>query len=128
MGRYKQKPIKSPLTTNFCPRCEHENSPNVKFCSSCWLPLDVEVAMDDLRNPEQPEQPSHQPPQQPTEQPKSGVTNIINNYAVPQTIRKFNFASVFTIILTVSLLIIVGLVAWKTGAIQHIIDVFRSLL
>lgn len=87
------------------------------------------LLMHDLRNPEQPEQPVT-PPQQPTEQPKSGVTNIINNYSqgVPMQLKRFNFASVFAIILTVSLLIIVGLVAWNTGAIQHIINVFRSLL
>lgn len=84
------------------------------------------LLMHDLRNPKGTLPP--QPEQQVTE--KAGVTNIINNYpqGIPMTLKRFNFASIFATVVMVIFLIILGVVLWKSGALQHIYDVFRSLL
>lgn len=82
------------------------------------------LLMRDLRNPKVP-----LPLQQPEQQVKDGaIVNNIYNYAVPQTMGRFRFASVYAIITMVIFLIILGVVLWKTGALTHIIDAFRSLL
>ena len=80
------------------------------------------MLMHDLRNPEQPDQSSEKPIQQPS----GAVTNIVNY--PPMATNQFHFASVLAIILTVSLLIIAGMLLWKTGAIDYLIETFRSLI
>lgn len=44
----KTKPKKSLLMPKICPRCHAENNTNAQFCEQCYLPLDVEVAMDEM--------------------------------------------------------------------------------
>ena len=80
------------------------------------------LLMHDLRNPEPQEQHVK------TEQKDGAIVNNIYNYAVPTTLKRFNFASVFAIVVMVIFLIALGIFLWKTGAIQHIIDTFRSLI
>jgi hypothetical protein len=74
------------------------------------------MLIHDLRNPEQPEPVT--------------ISNIVNYppQAVPTQLKRFNFASVMTIILTVSILIIAGVLLWKTGAIEYLIETCRSLM
>ena len=45
--KIKEKEIKNKLTAKICPRCNSKNTFNDKYCSKCWLPLDVKTAMDD---------------------------------------------------------------------------------
>jgi hypothetical protein len=90
------------------------------------------MLMHDLRNPEQPEQPSQQQSQQPTTQGTIPVISNIVNYPpmpnVPMRSNKLHFASIYAIIVIVTLLIIAGVLLWKTGAIDYLIETCRSLL
>jgi integrase len=42
------KPKKSILMPKECPRCHAENNYNAQFCEQCYLPIDVEVAMEEM--------------------------------------------------------------------------------
>ena len=85
------------------------------------------LLMHDLRNPKEP-----LPQQQPeVNKSKDGaIVNNIYNYpqGIPMTLKRFNFASIFATVVVVIFLIILGVVLWKSGALQHIYDVFRSLM
>lgn len=91
------------------------------------------MLMHDLRNPEQPEQPvtPQQPIQQPTQQGTPAVISNIVNYppsqGVPMQLKRFRFASIPAIIITVTLLIIAGLLLWKTGALDYLVQMFYNL-
>lgn len=41
------------LDVRVCPRCQERNSINVKYCNKCWLPLDVETAMEEMKHKEE---------------------------------------------------------------------------
>lgn len=41
-------PKKSLLMPKVCPRCHAENNTNAQFCEQCYLPLEVDVAMDEM--------------------------------------------------------------------------------
>jgi len=56
----KQKGLKNGVEENkkildvrVCPRCQERNSINVKYCNKCWLPLDVETAMEEMKHKEE---------------------------------------------------------------------------
>lgn len=67
-----------------------------------------------------------------SEQTKDGlVTNIINNYStgVPQQLHTtFGFISIMKIIIGVGVLCAIGYFLLRIGAIDNIINAFRSLL
>ena len=48
-GDKPPEPVKSKLQPKVCPRCNNENTPRAEYCSQCWLPLNVEVAMDEMK-------------------------------------------------------------------------------
>ena len=80
------------------------------------------LLMHDLRNPKVPLEPQ-QPEQEVTE--TAGITNIINNYPAGT---RFNYANPIAIITMVIFLIILGILLWRTGALQYIYNTFWSLL
>lgn len=63
--------------------------------------------------------------QKPNEQKQGTFVNNVYNYGTGQ---KFKFSNVLTIAVTVIVLTIVGLLLWKSGAIEYIIDILRSLI
>lgn len=93
-----------------------------------------QMLMEDLKSSKVPLQPQPEQPmqqvQQPPQQQGAPITNIVNYppMQVPMILKRFNFASVFAIVVMVIFLTILGVVLWRTGALQHIYDVFRSLL
>jgi hypothetical protein len=86
------------------------------------------MLMQDLRHPEQPEVIPQQVPQQQTV-PQAGVPQQISNIVnyppgVPQQLgRRYHFASMFAIIVMVVMLIVAGVLLWKFGVIQHIMEI-----
>ena len=48
-GNKPPEPVKSKLQPKMCPRCNNENLPSAQYCKQCWLPLDVAVAMDEMK-------------------------------------------------------------------------------
>lgn len=89
------------------------------------------MLMHDLRNPEKPEPVTQQQPiQQPNALPQN-ISNIVNyppSKGVPMQLKRFHFASILTIIVTVTLLIIAGLLLWKTGALTYLVQMFHNLV
>lgn len=84
------------------------------------------MLMHDLRHPEQPEVIPNQIPQQPTTGVPQQISNIVNyppTAGVPTTMgRRYHFASMFAIIVMVVLLIVAGVLLWKFGVIQHLMQ------
>ena len=67
-------------------------------------------------------------PQPEVNKSKDGqIVNNIYNYAVPQTMGRFRFASIYAIITTVVLLTIAGVLLWKTGVISYLIELIGGL-
>jgi len=75
--------------------------------------------------PEQPPQRVQQPQQ--SSAPPQQISNIVNYppQAVPQT--TFRFASIYTIVITVTLLVIAFTLLWKTGALDYLVQMFYNL-
>ena len=49
----EDKKDKKILDVRVCPRCKEKNSINLKYCHKCWLPLDIETAMEELKHKEE---------------------------------------------------------------------------
>ena len=79
------------------------------------------MLMQDL-NSEHPVQP---------QQPSGIVSNIVNyppTQGVPMQLKRFNFASIYAVIIAVILLTIAGVLLWRFGVFDYLIETCRSLL
>jgi hypothetical protein len=84
------------------------------------------MLMQDLRHPEQEVIPNQIPQQPQSTGVPQQISNIVNyppTSGVPTTMgRRYHFASMFAIIVMVVMLIVAGVLLWKFGVIQHLMQ------